>query len=246
MKTLLLSLALVAPLLADEAPPAKGSLCFLAAKQKPSCTATEGTTFKVAPAEADRQFVWSSSDGKTIAAGILAAKGDQINVADLTLRDVTLTLHGDRAHGWPSEVRLKIADANKHEWLWAISGKSVEALAQLRLPPGRYSINFSAEHHLTELRRVDVAKSVSLREVTLRPMPAAYGRVLSTEDKPVSGALIVRADRKVIATSDEQGASAVSGDRPRLVFKENGTRFSLIHFNSPSATPTPRRGKPRN
>jgi len=122
-----------------------------------------------------------------------------------TFRDVTLTIRGDRLHGWPEDVQIDATDTGKKEWIWTVPAKSVESLAQLRFPPGKYTIAFSASHHLREERTIDLAKNAALREVVLRPMPVIAGRVLTTKDEPIANAQIIRDDGKVVVSSDEQG-----------------------------------------
>jgi hypothetical protein len=190
---------------ADNVAPFKGKLCLVAAKQKPVCTDVGAETEKTAAADAERLFVWSSADGKRLAFGIVPPKSETIDLSDKAQRMVTLTVRGDQRHGWPEDMKIRVTDANKKEWSWSVPAKTVSSLAQLSLLPGKYTVAFSADHHLTERRRIDLAKDVSLREIKLRPMPVITGRVMTTKDEPVANGRIVRIDRRLIATTDEQG-----------------------------------------
>lgn len=160
---------------ADDAKPVNGALCFVVADHAPDC----------------RSVKWASVPVATL--------------TDKAFGLVTLTMRGDRLHGWPEEVQIRVTDAHKSEWTWHVPAKNVESHAQLRLPAGKYAIVFSAEHHLTEERHIDLVKKTDLREVLLRPMPVLRGRVLTMKEQPVANAEIVRPDRKLIARSDEQG-----------------------------------------
>lgn len=207
MKKLFPAAAAVLTLLTSHAFAAeKGTLCFVAEKQNPACSATDSDIVKVTPSDSDRSFVWSSADGKRLLFAILPAKGSSIAVVDPTLTDVTLSVRGDKAHGWPADLRLSVSNnESKKSWSWTVPAKSVATLTQLALPKARYGIKFSADHHLTEMRGLDVPRNRSLGEIVLRPMPVVTGRVLTAKDEAVANAQVVREDHKVIATSDEQG-----------------------------------------
>lgn len=189
----------------DDATALKGLLCFVAAKRAPDCRSAGGKSIPVAASDVERMFVWSNADGKQLVFGVLPPKSESVDLMDKTLRDVTLTIRGDRRHGWPEDVQIHVTDANKKEWRWTVPVKSAGSLAQLRFPAGKYTIVFSADHHLSEARRIDVLKNTALREVLLRPMPVIGGRVLTMKDQPIANAQIIHADGRVIATTDEQG-----------------------------------------
>jgi hypothetical protein len=189
----------------DNTKASKAVLCFVAAKQAPDCRSVEGQSIGIAAAYVERMFVWSSADGKRLVFGVLPPKSESVDLTDKAIRDVMLIVRGDRSHGWPEDLRIHVTDANKKEWTWNVPAKSADSLTQLTLPAGRYTIVFSADHHLSEQRRIELPKSTSLREVRLRPMPLIAGRVLTMKDQPIASAQIVRTDRKVIATTDELG-----------------------------------------
>jgi hypothetical protein len=176
---------------ADNVASDKGKLCFVAAKQTPVCVAAGADTEKTAAADAERMFVWSSADGKRLAFGTVPPKSEAIDLSDRARRTVTLMVRGDQRHGWPEDVRISVTDANKKEWSWNVPAKTVDSLAQLILLPGRYTVAFSADHHLTERRRIDLVKDVSLREIKRRPMPVITGRVMTLKDEPVANARII-------------------------------------------------------
>jgi hypothetical protein len=190
---------------ADNVAPFKGKLCFVAARQTPVCTDVGAETEKTAAADAERLFVWSSADGKRLAFGIVPPKSETIDLSDKAQRMVTLTVRGDQRHGWPEDMKIRVTDANKKEWSWSVPAKTVSSLGQLSLLPGKYTVVFSADHHLSEWRRIDLAKDLSQREIKLRPMPVITGRVMTMKDEPVANGRIVRIDRRLIATTDEQG-----------------------------------------
>ncbi len=91
MRTLaavVLTISVSSPLGAETAP-IKGTLCFVSAAKSPSCHSAPGPVIKVAATESERSFVWSSSDDKSVVAGVLAPKAEEINVADKDLRALT-------------------------------------------------------------------------------------------------------------------------------------------------------------
>jgi hypothetical protein len=190
---------------ADETGAFKGALCFVAEKHAPNCRSVEANSIQVAGADVQRAFVWSSADAKRLVFGVLPPKGESVDLLDKALRDVTLRIRGDRLHGWPEDVQIHVRDANKKEWKWRVPAKSADSLAELRLPAGKYTIVFSADHHLKEERQIDLSKNTALREVLLRPMPVIAGRVLTMKDQPIANAELTRSDGTRIASSDEQG-----------------------------------------
>ena len=218
----------------------KGTLCFVAPKEKPVCTATEADSAKTTTAAAERAFVWSSADGKRLLFGRVAANATSVDLLERAFAPVTLSVRGDQRHGWPEELRLVVTGADKKTWSWSVAAKSVGALAQIALPSGKYTIQFAADHHLTETRRLDLPLNKSLREIALRPMPVVSGRVMTAKDAPVADAQIVREDHKVIATTDEQGnfrGEALEPLPDSLLIEKSGlgSRFLSPHFSTGDA-----------
>ena len=198
-------LLVIAPLLAAE-DPLKGTFCLVAKGVPPKCQPLTGDVATVVRSEKAQPFVWSSSDGKSIVAGVVAPKLESVRLRDEALRPVTLSLRGDRRHGWPADVRVRVAQVMGSEWMFTIPAKSAEILAQIRVPEGKYTLLFGADHHRTEERRFAPGKGgTSLKEVVLHPMPVISGRIVTSKDQPIANAEVIRPDRKVIATSDEQG-----------------------------------------
>jgi len=197
--------ALAASAAGEDTAASKGVLCFVASRKALNCRSVEGKSIPVAGADVERMFVWSSADGKQLVFGVLSPKSESVDLMDKALRDVTLRIRGDRLHGWPEGVQIHVSAANKKEWTWTVPAKSADSLAQLRFPAGKYTIVFSAEHHLTEERRIDLLKNTALREVILRPMPVISGRVLTMKDQPIANAEMIGTDGRRIAGSDEQG-----------------------------------------
>src|SRR5579872_3255941 len=113
-------MALASPAPNHDAVSVKGILCFVAPKHESDCRPVDGKSMTVAAADAERTFVWSKSDGKQVVIGVLPPKSERVDLTDKSLRDVTLTLQGDKLHGWPEDVQLHVTDANKKEWTWSI------------------------------------------------------------------------------------------------------------------------------
>ena len=213
MKNLAL-LLFAAVLLAVDAPPPKGTLCI--AKE---CRSVEGTTIVIAPSEASRNFVWTSSDAKTIAIGAIAAKAESIDLADKELRDVKLGLRGSAARGWPVETTFSIATkpAAKPDWTWTIPAKLVPPFVTVRMRRGEYVLAVAAPHHRTTNRRVKVEASQPPMEVALAPLPVVSGHVVTATEKgdvAVAGANVFRADGKLAGPSNEQGAFRIELEEP--------------------------------
>lgn len=199
MRTIALALLLALPA------HAAGTLCFVS-KEKPKCSNAEGPKIAIEPADAERTFVWSSSDGKSIVFGVAAPKSASINLEDESLRNVTLSLRGDQRRGWPQDVRLLLSDAKKHVWPFEIPSKRVVSLAAIRVPAGMYNLTLTADRHMKQRRRIDAQRDLALKEVVLRPLPSVKGRVVSPKDEPVPAAEVLLPDGKVLAHVNEQGA----------------------------------------
>lgn len=209
----------------------KGVLCFVGGKRAAECRSVTGTKLTVAAPDVERTVVWSNADGKQLVFGVLPRKTETIDLMDKALGNVSLSVRGDRRHGWPEDLRIDIADSNKKNWIWTVPAKSADLLADLRMPVGKYTIVFSADHHLKEERRVFVQKNTALPDVVLRPMPAVAGRVLTMKDEPIANVDIVRADGKVVASTGEQGSFRGEVGEPlpdTLLVEKHGFGSQLI------------------
>jgi hypothetical protein len=191
-----------------------GTLCFVAPKEKPKCSSADGPKVAIAPADVERTFVWTSSDGKNVVAGVAAAKSESIDLADKSLKTVTLSVRGSKLRGWPADLRVMLAGPNKRAWGWEIAAKRVESLESLRVAPAGYMLTLSADRHLVERRRVDAQNDVAIKEIALKPVPAAHGRVLSAKDEPITTATIALPNGDIVANANEQGGFEVELKEP--------------------------------
>ncbi len=197
-----LLLTLVA-LQAGEANAEKGTLCILH-KNDQRCTATEGMTLPVVPAEISRAFVWASADGSRLLLGTIAAKAATVSIDEKSRSNVTLAIAGDRRRGWPLDARLTFT-SKEQEWTFPLSTKVVAKLRSVRLPPASYHMTIAVEHHLIAKRTLNAQKDIALGEIVLKPLPLIFGRVVNMKDEPIAGVQIVRPDGKIQATTNEQG-----------------------------------------
>ncbi|HEY6136330.1 MAG TPA: hypothetical protein VI670_01040 [Thermoanaerobaculia bacterium] len=175
------------------------------------CRPVDGTKFAIKPSDQSRQFVWTSADAKSVVFGTAAAKAAELDVAGNDLRDVTLSVRGNAARGWPAETTLAIQTSPQKapEWTSAIAAKDIAKLTALRVPRGRVILSIAAPHHATARRALPADGNVALREVTLAPLPIVSGKVVKRGEKgdePLMGAQVTRPDGKLAATTDEQGA----------------------------------------
>jgi hypothetical protein len=215
-----------------------GTLCFVAPKEKPKCSSADGPKVAIAPADVERTFVWSSSDGKNVVAGVAAAKSESIDLADKSLKTVTLSVRGSKLRGWPADLRVMLAGPNKRAWGWEIAAKRVESLATLRVAPAAYTLMLSADRHLVERRRVDAQNEVALKEIVLKPVPAAHGRVVSAKEEAISSATIALPNGDVIANTNEQGGFEVELKEPlpeNLVVRAPGYGTKFVPLQTANA-----------
>jgi hypothetical protein len=183
----------------------KGLLCF-----GRDCRAVEGTTIPIEPTETARQFVWTSADSKSIVFGTAAAKAKEIDLASKDLRDVTLSVRGSAARGWPAETMIALRTGVKSpQWQTMIPAKAIASLTTIRAPRGRYGLWIAAPHHLVDRRALQLDANVALREIVLKPAPIVSGTVVRRDEKgdvPLAGAQLARADGKPLGATNEQGA----------------------------------------
>jgi hypothetical protein len=215
-----------------------GTLCFVAPKEKPKCSSADGPKVAIAPADVERTFVWTSSDGKNVVAGVAAPKSESLDLGDKALKSVTLSVRGSKLRGWPSDLRVLLTDPKKHAWGWEIAAKRVESLASLRVAPSQYALTLIADRHLIERRRVDAQNDVALKEIALKPVPAAHGRVVSAKDEAISTATIALPNGDVIANANEQGAFEVELKEPlpeNLVVRAPGYGTKFVPLQTTNA-----------
>lgn len=238
MKKLLFLLLLSASsLIADESP--KGTICF-----GTDCTPTTGSTFEVKPADVERRFVWTSSDASSVVLGTLAAKAVPIDLDSKDARNVTLSVRGDAQRGWPVETRFAIAESKDRLWRWSVPAKLIGKPMSIRLRRGSYTMQIGAEHHKADRRQLKVdANDVALHQITLAPLPAVIGRVVTMkktgDDKepketPVAGAQLAQSNGKILASTNEQGAFRVELVEPltkELVIMSPGLGTRVVPLN---------------
>lgn len=196
---------------AVEAPKApRGQVCIGARKSiltAGTCAKTTGTSIEVAPADEERQFVWTSDDLTTAQLGIVPPKVKMFELDPAAATStIQLSLDGERTRGWPADVNVTVAA--KEQWRWLLDAKAATRLRRLVVPRGQYMIQLKAERHRAQ-RRAPVAatgEAVDLGELRLLPLPAARGVVVDAEGKPIDDATVTLPDGALCATVNEQGA----------------------------------------
>lgn len=127
-------------------------------------------------------------------------------VASPVTHQISFSLRGDRARGWPVKVRITLASEAHTEEMTFEAG-DVRKPISVRLPPGSYRFTIVAKGHRTVERTLDVEKDLSLPEIALPPIPAISGRVIARQkdlEVPLAGAQVTHGS-KLLATTDEQG-----------------------------------------
>jgi hypothetical protein len=233
--------------LAPAAESVKGTLCFLSGGKLVGCVGTSGTTLHAAPAETARPFVWTSDDGSRVAVGRLDAKGDTIDLAAKQWHNAALRVAGDPSHGWPLETTFRVTTPEHDEWSWPLPAKTIKRFATLTLPPGRYALTVSAEHHRPAARRFDVSEGdakVSIGDVTLAPLVVVSAVVVTHhEDRevPLSGVTVTASyipkpgvrDTRLLATAGDDGR--IRAEMP-LAFGEITLLFAHPGYATKSMT----------
>jgi hypothetical protein len=239
MKRFALLLLLGASAVRADDPP-KGTICF-----EKNCTAVTGVTFAVKAADVDRRFVWTSVDATKVVLGVLAANAPTVDLETKDATNIALSVRGDAQRGWPVETRFAISESPDRQWRWSIPAKLIGKSLSIRVRPGTYMMLIGADHHKGVRRPLRVeTKDLDLHQITLSPVPAVAGRVVTTkkgaDDKEpkeagVSGAQVARSDGKIIATTNEQGgfrAEILEPVTKELVFTTPGlaTRVLPLHI----------------
>ncbi len=206
MTSVLLAILVAATASVQE--PAKGRLCIAEKKTvltDGTCRDVKGMTFEVAPAEHERLFLWTSTDGRNAQIGTVAAKANSVPLESDARRELKVMIRGEASRGWPVETKVSFrtpADA----WRWTVPARAISRLEKIALPAGQYSVELLAEHHVPLRRRANVTEKITdAGEYRLDPVVQIRGRVADAEDKPLS-ATVSLADGKFCVATDEQGA----------------------------------------
>src|SRR5947209_15825624 len=138
-KLLFLLLLSATPLLAADAE--KGTICF-----GTDCTPATGSTFDVKPADIERRFVWTSSDGSRFILGMLPAKATSVDLQQKDAHNVALTVRGDVQRGWPVETRFAIMAGKDSGWQWDVPAKVMAKPVSIRMLRGAYFMQIAAAH----------------------------------------------------------------------------------------------------
>jgi hypothetical protein len=127
-------------------------------------------------------------------------------LASPVTHEISFSLRGDRARGWPVKVQIMVASETYKKEMTIETGEVRKPIA-LRVPPGSYHFTITAAGHRTVERALEVAKDLSLPEIALPPIPAISGRVIARQKEleiPLVGAQVTHGS-KLLATTDEQG-----------------------------------------
>jgi hypothetical protein len=232
---------LALPAVADDVP-VKGTLCFVANRKLADCVPVAGMTFSVKPSDIARAFVWTREDGVRAAAGVLAAKGEAIDLTAKEWREVSLRVLGDTSRGWPLDTTLRLTTPDRQEWSWLLPAKTAKAFTTLLVPDGRYRITAAAEHHLDTQRAFAVAgKPVAAGDIRLSPMPLVTGTVVTRPERadvPVANATLARPSGEILGTTDGKGAIRLELGLPvpdGLVIKSEGLASKSVALTRESA-----------
>jgi hypothetical protein len=139
-------------------------------------------------------------------AAAASAAGSTTAEAAVATHDVSFSMRGDRARGWPVKTRVSLtSEASKNEW--TIEAGEVRKPVSVRVPAGTYKLTIAAEHHRVFTRTLEVDKDLSLPEIALSAIPAISGLVIFRQREAeiaLAGAQILAGARQ-LATTDEHG-----------------------------------------
>ncbi|HUF18238.1 MAG TPA: carboxypeptidase-like regulatory domain-containing protein, partial [Thermoanaerobaculia bacterium] len=212
-----MNLLLILFVMATEAlPPIVGTLCFSEGR---GCVPSSGTRIEVAEEDSDRLYVWTSEDGRSVVIGELEAGAGVIGLGlpssankkpDVRedRRTLRLSVSGQAARGWPTDVRFTLVESKEKRWVWTLPAGSTRGEMTVHLPVGSSRLFLGARRHRTEMRPIRSEGNLSLGQVELKPLPSISGRVTRVEEEeivPVAGAQIMLGDGKLAATTNEQG-----------------------------------------
>ena len=122
------------------------------------------------------------------------------------LVNLSFSMRGDRARGWPVKTKITLASPSVTKELTVEASDARKPLS-VSVPPGSYKLTIAAEHHRVFSRAIDLDKDLSLPEIALSAVPAISGRVVAREKNaeiPLAGAQIM-AGSKQLTTTNEQG-----------------------------------------
>lgn len=207
MIQLLLALVLAAASAPQQ--PIKGRFCIAESKAVLSdgaCRDVTGLTFEIAPAAAERLFLWTASDARTAQIGAVPADATRVALDSDERREVKLALRGEASRGWPLDVRILVG-ARKYAWRFTVPAGSASRLERLIVPAGSYVLEIRADRHRPLRARIDGTKAAhDLSRLRLEPLPRVRGIVGDAEQKPIAYSTVTLPDGSLCTTADEQGA----------------------------------------
>jgi hypothetical protein len=127
-------------------------------------------------------------------------------VSPVLEHEVSFSLRGDRARGWPVKVRIALV-SDSHQEEMTVEAAEARKPISLRVPPGSYRLTIAAQGHRTAERSLEVEKDLSLPEIALAPIPAISGRVIARQKEleiPLAGAQVMYGSKQ-LTTTDEEG-----------------------------------------
>jgi hypothetical protein len=200
--------ALAGHLGADEA--VRGRLCIMEPGRTAvveRCSEVEGTDFDVAAAPAERVWVWSRRNLRTVALGKLDAGTTRIRLPDEPL-PTTLEITGSADRDWPQPTTIAIGRFDRPAfWKIELSPMHAERLREILLPRGSWSLSVRAERHIIAsfppFRLID--EPVELGRVELEPLPRILGTVIDGEGELLPSVLLIAGDGTPLATSGGEG-----------------------------------------
>ncbi|MCM2317277.1 MAG: carboxypeptidase-like regulatory domain-containing protein [Thermoanaerobaculia bacterium] len=217
-----MNLILALLLMATDAAPLAGTLCFDGARE---CVATSGTRIDVAKHDAQRAYTWASEDGRTVVVGELQPDVERIDLAlpsspgetDPRRQAVTLSVRGDAGRGWPADVGFTLKQSKEKSWTWTLPAGSTKGEMTIHLPAGEYRLWAEAKRHRSASRQIRANENLDLGQVTLDPLPSISGRITRLDGErivSVAGARIALSDGRIATTANEQGAFRVELPEP--------------------------------
>lgn len=171
------------------------------------CSQFEGTRFDVEPAPEDRVWIWSGTDMRTIAVGVIGSEETEIRLPEEPLA-ANLEVTGSADREWPQSTLLAIGRADQPLiWKIELSPMQVGRLREIVLPRGAWSLGLRADRHAIwshpPVRLAD--EPVDLGLIELDPLPQIHGTMIDGEGELLSSVLLIAADGTPLATSDSEG-----------------------------------------
>ena len=211
---------------ASDAVVLKGTLCLarsgVVLSVDRTCSPVEGLTPPVEAAHIERRFLWVREDQRACVVGTVMKDATAVNLDPTRFGNIKLALSGDKARGWPEDVRLHLAVGTDDTTEVVLPKGLAQSPFTISVLPGSYRLAITARHHLRTIRdhlSVKPGAAISIGALRLLSAPRLSATVVNAKEEALASAMLMNSDGHVLAAADVNGTLAVElpADLPEYV-----------------------------